>query len=254
MDTDGVSVRAGRIDLSGGTIEDEAGNPAVLDYPGVESNLSHKVDGVKPMLLGAAVNQALLALTYGEGLGSSAPDKDDFTVEVGGVERSVSSLAVNGGVVELTLATAVGSGDTGITVSYTPGSRPIHDVVGNRADALNDQPVTNTSGASNTAPEVTSSAVFTTDENRTERWRLTATDTDDRDEVTGWEISGGADRSRFWIDEVTGDFGFSQAPDYETPVDQGSPAGDNQYVVRVRVSSGAGSRAMTAEREIQVSV
>ena len=256
MDSDGVSVPAGRIDLSGGTIEDEAGNPAMLDFPAVESSLSHKVDGAKPVLLGAAVNQALLTLTYGEGLrsGSRTPDKDDFTVEVGGVERSVSSLAVNGGAVELTLETAVGSGDTGITVSYTPGSRPIQDLVGNQAEALNDQSVANTTGASNTAPEVTDPAEFTTSENRTERWRLTATDSDDGDEVTGWAISGGADRNRFWIDEVTGDFGFSQAPDYETPVDQGSPAGDNQYLVMVRVTGGAGSRAMTAEREIQVSV
>ena len=256
MDTDGVSVPAGRIDLSGGTIEDEAGNPAMLDYPGVEPSLSHRVDGVKPVLLGTAVNQALLTLTYGEGLrsGSWTPDKDDFTVEVGGVERSVSSLAVNGGAVELTLAAAVASGDTGITVSYTPGSRPIQDLVGNQAETLNDQPVTNTTGASNTAPEVTGSVDFTADENRTERWRLTAADSDGGDEVTGWAISGGADRSRFWIDEITGDFGFSQPPDYETPLDQGSPAGDNQYAVMVRVTSGAGSRAMTAEREIQVSV
>ncbi|MCY3756120.1 MAG: fibronectin type III domain-containing protein, partial [Acidobacteria bacterium] len=215
-----------------------------------------RVDGVKPVLLGAAVNQALLALTYGEGLrsGSWTPDKDDFTVEVGGVERNVSSLAMNGGVVELTLATAVASGDTGITVTYTPGARPVQDLVGNQADDLNDHPVTNTTGDSNTAPEVTGSAVLTTVENRTERWQLAATDSDDGDEVTGWAISGGADRNRFWLDEVRGDFGFSQAPDYETPLDQASPAGDNEYVVMVRVTSGAGSRALTAEREIQVSV
>ena len=256
MDIDGVSVPAGRIDLNGGTIEDRAGNAALLDFPGVESSLSHKVDGVKPVLLAAAVNQDLLALTYGEGLrsGSQTPDKDDFTVEVGGVDRSVSSVVVNGGAVELTLATAVGSADTGIMVSYTQGSNPIQDLVGNRADALNDQAVDNTTGASNTAPAFTGSADFTTAENRTERWRLTGSDADDGDEVTGWAISGGADRGRFSIDEFTGDFGFNQAPDYEMPVDQASPAGDNQYVVMVRVTSGAGSRALTAEQEIRISV
>ena len=256
MDSDGVSIPAGRIDLNGGTIEDEAGNPAVLDHPEVEPQISHKVDGVKPVLQGAAVNQSLLTLTYGEELRSGywTPDKDDFTVEVGGVERSAGSLAVNGGVVELTLATAVASGDTGITVSYTPGSRPIQDLVGNQAEALNDQAVTNTTGASNTAPEVTSSAIFTITENWTEPWRLTAMDADDGDEVTGWEISSGADRNRFSIDEVSGDFGFSRPPDYETPVDQASPAGDNEYVVMVRATSGAGSRAMTAQQEIRVTV
>ena len=58
--------------MSGGTIQDEAGNAAVLDYQEVDPNLSHKVDGGKPMLLSAAVNQALLALTYGEGLRSGS--------------------------------------------------------------------------------------------------------------------------------------------------------------------------------------
>ena len=169
MDIDGVSVPAGRIDLNGGTIEDRAGNAALLDFPGVEASLSHKVDGVKPVLLTAAVNQDLLTLTYGEGLraGSQTPDKDDFTVEVGGVDRSVSSVVVNGGAVELTLATAVGSADTGIMVSYTQGSNPIQDLVGNRAEALNDQAVDNTTGASNTAPAFTGSASRS-------RWKPTA--------------------------------------------------------------------------------
>ena len=256
IDTDGMSIPAGRIDLNGGTIKDEAGNPAMLDYPRVEPKLSHRVDGNKPVLLGAAVDQALLTLTYGEALrsGSWVPDKDDFRVEVGGVERSISSLAVNGGVVELTLATAVGSGDAGITVSYSPGSNPIRDMAGNRADALSDRPVANTTGTSNTAPAFTGSADFTTVENRTERWRLTGIDADDGDEVTGWEISGGADRDRFSIDEVTGEFGFSQAPDYEMPTDLASPAGDNEYVVMVSVTGGAGSRALTTEQEIRVTV
>ena len=256
MDTDGMSIPAGRIELNGGTIKDEAGKPAMLDYPRVEPKLSHKVDGNKPILLGAAVDQALLTLTYDEALDSrfSLPHTDDFTVAVGGADRSVSSLAVNRGVVELTLATAVGSGDAGITVSYSPGSNPIRDMAGNRADALSDRPVANTTGASNTAPAFTGSADFTTVENRTERWRLTAIDADDGDEVTGWEISGGADRDRFSIDEVTGEFGFSQAPDYEMPTDLASPAGDNEYVVMVSVTGGAGSRALTTEQEIRVTV
>ena len=256
MDTDGMSIPAGRIELNGGTIKDEAGKPAMLDYPRVEPKLSHKVDGNKPILLGAAVDQALLTLTYDEALDSrySLPHTDDFTVKVGGAEQSVSSLAVNRGVVELTLATAVGSGDAGITVSYSPGSNPIRDMAGNRADALSDRPVTNTTGASNTAPAFTGSEDFNTVENRTERWRLTAMDADDGDEITVWEISGGADRDRFSIDEVTGEFGFSEAPNYEMPTDLASPAGDNQYVVMVSVTGGAGSRALTTEQEIRVTV
>ena len=252
IDTDGMSIPAGSIDLNGGSITDEAGNPAMLDYPAVEPKLSHKVDGNKPVLLGAAVNQALLTLTYGETIHSGS--SGDFTVEVGGVERSIASLAVNGGVVELTLATAVGSGDSGITVSYSPGTDPIRDLAGNWADALSNQPVTNTTGTSNAGPQFTGSTDLTTVENRTGRWRLTATDADDGDEVTGWEISGGADQASFVVGEVAGELGFSEAPDYETPADLTSPAGDNEYVVMVRVTSGAGSRALTAEQEIRITV
>ena len=104
-------------------------------------------------------------------------------------------------------------------------------------------------------PEFTGSAVFTTAENRTERWRLTAADCRRRGRGHGLGRSrGGADRNRFSIDAVTGEFGFAEAPNYEMPTDLASPAGDNEYVVMVRVTSGAGSRELTAEREIRVTV
>ena len=129
-------------------------------------------------------------------------------------------------------------------MSYTHGiETPFGILLGNQADALSDQPVTNTTGASNAAPAFTGSAAFNTlREPRPSPGRLTAADSDDGDEITGWAISGGADRNRFSIDEVTGDLGFSQAPDYELPADQANPAGDNEYVVMVRVTSAVRDR------------
>ena len=147
-DTDGVSIAAGRIDRNGGTIKDEADNDAVLDHEAVAPQAGHKVDGVRPAFLSAAVDGSSLTLTYGEALdGGSRPAPGDFTVEVGGTGRSVSAVSVSGSVVTLTLDPAVEHGDTGIRVSYSPGTRPIRDAVGNDALALSNRSVTNTTGA-----------------------------------------------------------------------------------------------------------
>ena len=160
-DTDGVSIAAGRIDRNGGTIKDEADNDAVLDHEAVAPQAGHKVDGVRPAFLSAAVDGSSLTLTYGEALdGGSRPGTGDFTVEVGGTGRSVSAVSVSGSVVTLTLDPAVEHGDTGIRVNYSPGTRPIRDAVGNDALGLSSQSVTNTTGAPNTAPEITSPSSF----------------------------------------------------------------------------------------------
>ena len=148
-DTDGVSIAAGRIDRNGGTIKDEADNDAVLDHEAVAPQAGHKVDGVRPAFLSAAVDGSSLTLTYGEALdGGSRPAPGDFTVEVGGTGRSVSAVSVSGSVVTLTLDPAVEHGDTGIRVNYSPGTRPIRDAVGNDALALSNRSVTNTTGGS----------------------------------------------------------------------------------------------------------
>ena len=105
--------------------------------------------------------------------------------------------------------------------------------------------MTNTTGAPNTAPEITTVGPFTVPENQALVRRLAARDDDSGDEVTGWSIIGGADQSQFSITSDTGDLSFQEAPDYESPTDvvSGDPpsgAGDNEYVVTVEVRSGAG--------------
>ncbi len=259
-DTDGVSIAAGRIDLNGGTIQDGADNDAVLDHDGLAADAAHRMDGVKPVFQSAAVNEAELTLTYGEALdGSSRPGTGDFTVNVEGAERSVTNVAVSGSAVELTLDPAVEHGETGIRVSYSPGTNPIRDAVGNDALGLSNEPVTNTTGAPNTAPEITSRGPFEVTENQARVTRLTARDVDPGDEVTGWAIVGGVDRSQFTVASDTGDLSFQEAPDYEFPTDVVSsdpPSGaeDNEYVVTARVTSGAGDRELTAEQVITVRV
>ena len=247
-DTDGVSIAAGRIDRNGGTIKDEADNDAVLDHEAVAPQAGHKVDGVRPAFLSAAVDGSSLTLTYGEALDEgSRPAPGDFTVEVDGSGRSVSAVSVSGSVVTLTLDPAVEHGDTGIRVNYSPGTQPIRDAVGNNVLGLSSQSVTNTTGAPNTAPEITSPSSFDVPENQALVRRLEARDIDPGDEVTGWEIVGGADRFQFSVAPDTGELSFRTAPDFEAP-------GDNEYEVTVEVRSGAGARELEAEQTFTVRV
>ena len=102
------------------------------------------VDGVNPALASAAVNGAALTLIYGEVLdGSSTPAAGDFTVTVAGSGRTVTQVSVSGRGVTLTLNPAVEHGETGIAVSYGPGTNPIQDAAGNDAAELSNEPVTN---------------------------------------------------------------------------------------------------------------
>ena len=140
-DTAGVSIEAGRIALNGGTIEDEADNDAVLDHEVLAAQAGHKVDGVRPAFVSAAVDGASLTLTCGEALDEgSRPAPGDFTVEVDGSGRSVSGVSVSGRVVTLTLASVVAHDET-VTVSYSPGANPIRDAAGNGAIGLSNEPV-----------------------------------------------------------------------------------------------------------------
>ena len=206
------------------------------------------MDGVRPVFVSAAVDGASLTLTYGEALDAgSRPAPGDFTVQVDGTARSVSGVLVSGSVVILTLNPAVEHGDTGIRVSYTPDANPIRDAVGNDALGLSSRSVTNTTGAPNTAPQITSPSSFDVPENQAMVRRLVARDTDPGDEVTGWAIVGGADQGQFTITSDTGDLSFRTAPDFEAP-------GDNEYEVRVEVSSGAGARELEAEQTFTLRV
>ena len=259
-DSDGVSIEAGRIALNGGSIEDEGENAAELAHEALAADADHRVDGVRPAFVSAAVDGDALTLTYGEALdGGSEPALGDFTVTVGGSGRTVSDVSVSGSVVTLTLNPEVEHGDTGIEVSYTPGTSPIQDEAGNDAQALSNRSATNTTAAPNTAPQITGPTSFNVRENQALVRELAARDTDAGDEVTGWAIVGGADQGQFSITSDTGDLSFRDAPDYEDPVDVASAdpvngAGDNEYVVTVEVTSGAGGRELTAEQTFTVRV
>ena len=117
--------------------------------------------------------------------------------------------------------------------------------------------VTATPSWANTNPRFTSTATPSVAENVKLAVTLQATD-DDGDAIVGFSIKEGADSDMFAIDD-SGGLLFEIAPDYEDPNDVAvtTPANDatnNQYVVVVTVTSGAGDRALTAEQTITVTV
>ena len=105
------------------------------------------------------------------------------------------------------------------------------------------------SGSRSTAVNVAASfsiMTFSVAENITAVGRVTATDSDAGDNVTRYQITGGADSSKFSITETgtnRGKLAFSTAPDYEA---NASAASNNTYKVQIKATSGTGERVLTS--------
>ena len=114
-------------------------------------------DRVTPVLSSAAVDAAALTLTFSEALDAdSKPSADAFAVTVAGTARTVAEVALSGSAVELTLASAVASGET-VTVGYTApagaDAAPLQDAAGNAVAGFSGGAVANeTPVPANTAP------------------------------------------------------------------------------------------------------
>jgi uncharacterized repeat protein (TIGR02059 family) len=142
-------------------VKDSAGNKASsLSSTSVTNNST--VDTSGPSFVSAATNTAgtEITLTYSEALSATTAGTSDFTVLVGGVSRSVSSIAVSGSTAVLTLSSAVGAGQS-VSVAYSQpaGSNAVKDSAGNKAASLSATSVTNNSTVDQTAPTFVSAAV-----------------------------------------------------------------------------------------------
>ena len=103
----------------------------------------------------------------------------------------------------------------------------------------------------NAAPVFTSSPSFLVDEGSRNVGTVLASDSDSQDNVTGYGISGGVDSAFFELNSSSGALSFVSAPDFERPGDNDT---DNDYIVEVTVTSGAGDREMSAVQLITVTV
>ena len=157
------------------------------------------------------------------------------------------------------------TGTTITTLSATIGSLAEDTSYDVQVRATNDEGIgawsdagTGTTDA-NAAPTFTSSATFDAAENQTSAGEVVATDSDSEDDITGYAITGGADRDFFSIGTTSGALTFDAAPNYEdakdiVSVDPANAAGNNQYVVVVTATSGAGEREKTTTQTITVTV
>ncbi len=167
-DTDGIAVAANALERNGGAITDLAGNTGGLGHGAMGAQANHKVDGVRPVLSGAAVAGTALELSYSKALdASSLPAAGDFAVHVGGSAVSLAQadpVAMSGSTVTLTLASAAAPGQA-VTVSYSAGANPIRDAAGNAAADLAGRQAAN--GNDNKAPgfPATAPKTLSVDEN-----------------------------------------------------------------------------------------
>ena len=125
--------------------------------------------------------------------------------------------------------------DNTVTLTLSPYEYACNVVLGSPSTA------TVTIEEGNSPPVITTTSPITVQENQTAVATVEATDPDD-DAITGWSVTGGADRALFSLTD-DGMLTFATAPDYENPRDAGR---DNGYEVAVTASDGTdGSTPLT---------
>ena len=106
---------------------------------------------------------------------------------------------------------------------------------------------------------ITTPGPFDVEENQTRVVRVEALDSDPGDAIRSYAIAGGSDGALFSIVAHTGVLSFREPPNFEAPADvlstdPPSEAGDNEYIVVVRVASGPLARDRTVEQAFAVRV
>jgi len=122
-------------------------------------NVTNNVTAVIPVYVNSVIENvtpARLEMTYNLTLANIIPTVSAFTVKVNNVTRSVSSVAISGTKVLLTLASPVVYGDA-VTVAYTkPSTNPLQTVAGGQAESItNKSVINNCSNTANQPPVIT---------------------------------------------------------------------------------------------------
>ena len=213
---------------------------------------------------GGQVVVTITAANYGEfgRVTETLPEGFEYVSISGDLDDD--NVSVNGQMVRFTLLGGDARFTYTVTASDTAGSHTFSGVlrdedkeeydVGGAPRVTVRAPVTPPARPptpTNAVPGFTSASADSVAENTTTVMTVRATDRDSRDNVTGYDITGGADRGKFSLVRNTGVLTFMTAPDYEVPTDADT---DNDYVVMVRATSGTGSRERTATRTITVTV
>ena len=154
--TTGHGIAIGANKLTGGTITATGTTTAaVLTHSAVASTFGHKVDGIRPTLLTTGtdapttfVDGFRVHLSFSEPLG--AVDHNKITIRANGADQPTSAAIENGVTVQVTLATALTSTSTNITVALAADA--VTDAAGNGILAVAATSVTNVVGVLNLDP------------------------------------------------------------------------------------------------------
>ena len=117
-----------------------------------------------------------------------------------------------------------------VIVTVTHDDTTVEHAINVTVTDANDAPTITSNGSGPTANR-------TMAENTTSVTDVNASDVDLPAQTLAYSISGGADATKFSIDEATGILTFTMAPNFEVPTDSN---GDNRYLVTVQVSDGNG--------------
>ena len=228
--------------------------PSQLTQNWSQIYLSNSVttDTLAPTLPTAFVDGNTINLIYNEDLDAAhQPSMNSFSVNVGGVNRALTWMAVSGDRVTLTLAAPVNADDV-VTVSYTDPSsgndaNALQDLAGNDVATNLGLLVRNITASSNHAPTIVSPATASTPENvstTTPVYTVAASDLDGGH--ISYSISGGADAALFKMD-ANGAVTFKASPNFEAPADAGK---NNVYDFTVRASDGS----LYADKAVAITV
>jgi len=101
--------------------------------------VTNKINPVGPIYISSSIENStpkILEVNYDEILDNSVPDTSAFIVMVNGVRRTITSVAINGNKVFLTMAIPVVYGDN-VTVSYLkPSNNQLKKTSGELAESL----------------------------------------------------------------------------------------------------------------------
>ena len=163
-DSDGIGFARNSFETpTGSSIATTAASAAVdLDHFPSDASSNWKVDGVRPTVASGSARGLELTLTFAEGLDESAtPAPSSFTVTTkSGSSRTVTGVTVEGKDVKLALARGIAPGNGAATVDYTPpATDAVRDLVGNTAQAFEDQSVNVTAVPNNVASGTVTIAV-----------------------------------------------------------------------------------------------
>ena len=174
----------------------------------------------------------------------------------GGGQTGTKTVTINtSGTAMLTVTTVndtIDESNGAITAAVTNGTGySAHNTAHTASVTINDNDSATGPPPANTPPAFGSASSVRVAENESAVLAVTAVEPDAPDGAVRYRLSGGADQARFLIDPETGALTFAGLPDYENPDDS---AGNNEYIVTVRATSGAGERERSAEQTITVTV